>query len=379
MGLMKQENTKLLHPISFKKKLSRKVLATFFVLLVAKSLLVTGILSAIGIDPNFIVKEITSQVAAIGIKTADYKKPGEYAELPAARWIPQTFNNCGPAATAMVLQYFGYNVSQEETRAHLRTNPDDKNVFITEISSYIKNDYGLENKVLFNGDLKTIKTLVANGVYVVVEDFLHPGEDIGHVLVIRGFDDKNGVLVADDSYFGVGIKYPYATWDEGQWKPYNREFMPVYKKDREEIVKSIIGENWDERTMYKASIEVNLADTVKNPNDMYAWFNLGKSYYHLGEYQKAKDAFEKSQNIGWPKRMLWYFTEPVENYNKLGEYQKAIDTANLGLWYNDNFSEMHDQKSVAYKGLGQIESLKTEAQKAVNLDPGMTSARDLLR
>src|SRR6185369_5222516 len=96
---------------------------------------------------------------------------------------------------SMVLQYFGFNVTQEETKAHLRTNPDDKNVFINEISNYIKNDYNVDNKVLFNGDLKTIKTLVANGIYVVVEDWLHPNEDIGHVLIIHGFDDNEGVLI----------------------------------------------------------------------------------------------------------------------------------------------------------------------------------------
>jgi tetratricopeptide (TPR) repeat protein len=102
---------------------------------------------------------------------------------------------------------------------------------------------------------------------------------------------------------------------------------------------------------------------------MYAWFNLGTSYYGLGEYEKAKESFEKSQNIGWPKRMLWYQIQPVQTYNKLGLYQKAIDTANLGLWFNDNFAEMHYEKYLAYKGLGDLESSKIEAQKTKDLDP----------
>ena len=297
-----------------------------------------------------------------------YKQAPSSFELPAAKWVPQTFNNCGPAATAMVLQYFGYNISQQETKAKLRTNSDDKNVFISEISSYIKNNYNVDNKVLFNGDLKTIKTLVANGIPVVVEDFLHPNEDIGHVLIIRGYNDSQSVLIADDSYFGVGQKYSYTTWDETQWKPYNREFMPVYTREKEDLVKSIIGGNWSENKMYQNSVAKNQKDVDQNSNDMYAWFNLGVSYFHLGQYQNAKEAFEKSQSIGWPHRMLWYFQEPVENYNKLGEWQKAIDTANLGMWYNDNYAEMHYQKYIAYKGLGENANAEAELQKAILLD-----------
>ncbi len=302
-----------------------------------------------------------------------YQKPGLSFDLPKAKWVPQTFNNCGPAATAMVLQYFGYSVSQIETKEHLRTNADDKNVFINEISSYIKNDYNVDNKVFFNGDLQTIKTLVTNGVYVVVEDWLHPNEDIGHVLIIHGFDDTEGVFIADDPFFGVGIKYPYKIWEEGQWKPYNREFMPVYLREKEGLVKSILGENWDEKTMYQNSVARNLKDTQTNPNDMYAWFNLGTSYYGLEEYEQAKNSFEKSQTIGWPHRMLWYNIQPVQTYNKLRLYQKAIDTANLGLWFNDNYAEMHYEKAYAYKKLGDEAKYKIELDKTLELDPNFSA------
>jgi len=367
----------IVHPIKIKKPNKLPYVIAFVAILA----IITAFLSYSpknASDSVAVAKDKFSQIVANSVNPVSYKKPGNSFELPAAKWVPQTFNNCGPAATAMVLQYFGHNISQEETKAHLRTNADDKNVFIGEISNYIKNDYGVDNKVLFNGHLQTIKTLVANGVYVVVEDWLHPNEDIGHVLIIRGFDDAQGVLIADDSYFGIGIKYPYSTWDSGQWKPYNREYMPVYLHENENLVKAIIGANWDETTMYKNSVTRNQADINTNPTDMYAWFNLGTSYYGLGEYEKAKEAFEKSQSIGWPHRMLWYNIQPVQTYNKLGQYQKAIDTANLGMWFNDNFAEMHYEKAVAYKGLGDLQNAKIEAEKTLQLDPNFTAASDLL-
>jgi tetratricopeptide (TPR) repeat protein len=326
-----------------------------------------------------VVKNVVSKFNLESFKPVSFKKPLGSALLPSAKWVPQTFNNCGPAATSMVLQYFGFNVSQVETKEHLRTNPSDTNVFINEISAYLKKDYGIESKVFINGDLQTVKTLVANGVYVVVEDWLHPNEDIGHVLIIRGFDDNERVLIADDSYFGVGIKYPYSTWEETQWKPYGREFMPVYLHENEDLVRSIVGANWSEKIMYQNSVARNQKDVDKNPNDMYAWFNLGTAHFALGEYEKAKVAFEKSENIGWPHRMLWYQIQPIQTYNKLGEYRKALATADLALWFNDSFAEVHYEKAISYKGLGESQNAKNEAQKALDSDPGFTKARDLIK
>lgn len=365
------QNQSIVHPIKLKKS-NKTTIFLAVVMFLASISLFLGRIVVSSENPAKSIENKFSEILATTQTPVPYRKAPEGYELPSAKWIPQTFNNCGPAATAMTLQYFGFNVSQEETKTHLRTNPDDKNVFIGEISAYLAQDYGIQNKVLFNGNIDTLKTLVANGIYVVVEDWLHPNEDIGHVLIIRGYDDAQNVLIADDSYFGVGIKYPYSTWDEGQWKPYNREYMPVYKSDQENLVKSIIGENWNEKTMFQNSVTLNLKDTEKNPNDMYALFNLGSSYFELGDYEKAKEAFEKSQGIGWPHRMLWYSVLPVETYNKLGEWQKAIDTANLGLWYNDNYVEMHYQKYLAYKGMGNSNEADSELQKALSLDPNVT-------
>ncbi|HET7098963.1 MAG TPA: C39 family peptidase [Patescibacteria group bacterium] len=359
---------KIIHPINFRKKRKNNLFLVFIV--------VIGVVIYFAQTNSELTTKTANSIRENGFGSiltqlappVAYIKPGNSALLATAKWVPQTFNNCVPAGTAMILQYFGHSVSQEETKNQLRTNADDKNVFISEVSTYLKNDYEIQNKVLFNGNLETIKTLVANGIYVAVEDFLHPNEDIGHFLIIRGFDDNERVLIADDSYFGVGIKYPYKTWDEGQWKPYNREFMPVYPREKEGLVKAIIGENWDEKTMYQNSVVRNQKDVDKNPNDMYALFNLGTSYFALGEFDMAKDAFEKSQAIGWPNRMLWYFLEPVQTYNKLGLYQKAIDTANLGLWFNDNYAEMHYEKAFAYKNLGDLGKSKQELDKAFSLD-----------
>lgn len=295
------------------------------------------------------------------------KPAGSKALLPGAKWVAQTFNNCGPATTSMVLQYFGFNIDQNTTKAALRTNPDDTNVFTYEMARYLKDEYGIESKLMYNGTGQRLRQLVANGFYVVVEDWLHPNEDIGHVTIIRGFDDEQGVFIADDSYIGVNITYKYDGFEQTQWKAFNREYLPVYKPEQEELLKAIIGEDWDPEIMYQGAVRKAQEDIVKNSNDMYAYFNLGTSYFGLNEFEKAKNAFEKSRSLGWPGRMLWYQIQPVQTYNKLGEYQKALELANIGLRSNDSFPELHIEKAIAYRGLGQNDLAQEEQQKALLL------------
>lgn len=306
------------------------------------------------------------------------KKAGPAALLPGATWVPQTFNNCGPASVSMVLQYFGHSVSQEETKSKLRTNPDDRNVFTPEIQAYLKNDFGIESKLVYGGDVGTLKQLVANGFYVVVEDVLHPHEDIGHTTIIRGYDDAKGVFIADDSYLGNTITYPYEQFDRDQWKPLNREYLPVYLPENEALAHAIIGSSWDEQTMFAHAADLATQEIGRNDKDMYAWFNLGTSLFGQGKYTEAKVAFETSKTLGWPKRILWYQIQPVITYNKLGEYDAALSLARIGLTDNGSFAELHMESAIAYNGLGNGQMAKTEMQEALRLSPHLPQAADFL-
>lgn len=332
-------------------------------------------------NPSGIVAEEKTPIIDLPIikgraveSAVEYKQPGIRNILPTAKWVPQTFNNCGPATTAMALQYFGYSVTQVETKNALRTNPADSNVFTYEIRDYLKNNYNIEGKLLYNGSVQLLKTLLANEIYLVMENWLRPYEDIGHNMIIRGYDDELGAFIADDPYFGVGIKYKYESFEQGQWKPFNREYMPIYLKDKEPIVKAIVGKDWDEKTMYQGAVKTGKAETVKNKDDMYAWFNLGTSYYALGDYKSAREAFEKSKSIGWPMRMLWYQIQPVQTYNKLGEFQKALELAKIGLATYEPFAELQLESAIAYKGMGDLVMARQKVDRALILAPNFTPA-----
>lgn len=307
-------------------------------------------------------------------KAINIATPPVKVALPGATWVPQTFNNCGPATTSMVLQYFGINVDQNTIKAAIRTNPDDKNVFTYEVAAYLKNQHGIDSKLLYNGDLTRLKTLIANGFYVVVEDFLRPNEDIGHFVILRGYDDEKGVFIADDSYFGVNITYKYDTFDTSLWKPFNREYLPVFKPEQLPLLEAIIGDDADETKMYQRSIIANQEAVRLNPRDVYSHFNLGTSYFALGDYQKAKSSFEEAKRLGWPKRMLWYQIQPIETNNYLGDYDQALTLANEALVGYPTFSEVHLQKAIAYKGLGDLVKAKQEVELALRYSPNLAEA-----
>lgn len=371
---------KKLHQIFIPNTLTKKLilLGILILLILGSIILIPKIKRVLTSQPQYRpVQESEYVPVANEEKTSTIVRPASKGILPGAKWVPQTFNNCGPATTAMVLQYFGYTVGQDVTKAALRTNEDDKNVFSYEMIAYLKKDYNVDAKLLYNGNTEIVKTLIANGFYVVVEDWLHPNEDIGHVTILRGFDDEKGVFIADDSYLGNNIVYNYNSFDQTQWKSFNREYIPIYKAAQENKLKEILGENWDEKTMYENAVKKAQAEIAQNDRDMYAYFNLGSSYYGLGEYQKAWNAYEKAKAIGWPKRMLWYQIQPVQTLNELGRYQEAISLADTGLWANDSFAELHVEKAKAYKGLNETQKAKEEIQKALQYAPSLQSAQDL--
>ena len=315
---------------------------------------------------DFIAKKHEIENKTEDLPTKKIAKIPDRYELPASVWIGQTFNNCGPATAAMLLSRFDINISQEETKKDLRTNPDDKNVFAVELKDYFIEKHGLNAKLLYNGSIEKLKKLNYAGFYVITENWMRPDEDIGHVAIIRGFDDKKQVLILDDSYLGSGITFDYKQFDELQWKPFNRTYIVVFKNGDENKIREIVGDDWN--NSLENSIERNKWDVNENGNDLYAWFSLGKAYFQLGQYAEAKKAFDASGEIGWPDRMLWYQIEPIETYNKIGEYQKALELSLGALQNNQSYAEAHFQAGLAYKGLGDLENYRKETDLAIALD-----------
>jgi tetratricopeptide (TPR) repeat protein len=153
---------------------------------------------------------------------------------------------------------------------------------------------------------------------------------------LHSYDDEGLVFYSKDTYlgpFGVGRDRvdSYAEIIEG-WRQFNYTFLVVYPDEQEELVNSILGREYlDPITMWQNAARKAEAETQENPEDPYAWFNLGTSLTRIGEitgdaafYQQGASAFDRAVVIGLPGRMLWYQFRIFIAYMKMERYEDMI-------------------------------------------------------
>jgi len=319
-------------------------------------------------------------------------KPGEYALLPNPNHTYQTFNNCGPATLSMILSWYGQDVSQRELGDKMRPyqnsdgDNDDKTIFTYEFVDWA-NEYGFEAIDRVNGDIELLKTFTANGIPVVVKTWLHVGEDIGHFRIVRGFDEREAapfgrqVIIQDDSYEGPNKKISYFDF-LSMWQPFNYAYIIVYTPEQKDMVDTIIGEESDENVAWQNALTRAQREVELDPENVYPRFNMLTSYYHLGDYQKSAEAFERVENQ-LPRRMLWYQIEPIQAFIALGNYNRAFQISdNILANGNRAFSELYQLRGEYYLSIGDDIAAKEQFELALlyneNFEPAKMSLESLL-
>jgi predicted double-glycine peptidase len=276
----------------------------------------------------------------------------------------QTWNNCGPATVNMCLSYFGLTETQADVAAILRPDPEDKNISPQEMASYVRS-LGLGATARVNGRATVLKSLLSNGIPVIVEQWHVPEGDpgMGHYRLVRGYSETDGVFIAHDSLTGPNERLTYADLDEG-WRVFNRAYVVVYPLEKQRVVEALLGADADDVAMYRSAV-AQAEEEVNTTGDVFAWFNLGSSHVGLGEYAAAADAYQHALDIGLPRRMLWYQFGPFIAYDALGEYQKVLDLSAGILAQTPNLEELHYYRGRAYLGLGDADKARAEFELAV--------------
>jgi uncharacterized protein YvpB len=311
------------------------------------------------------------------------KDPGASALVPNPTHTYQTFNNCGPATLSMILSLNGKNISQKELGDAMRPyqipggDNDDKTIFTYEFVDWAKK-YGLDAVGRVNGDIATLKKLTANGFPVVVKTWLHMNEDIGHFRIVRGFDDGDQVIIQDDSYEGPNRKIPYYDF-LSMWQPFNYAYIIVYTPDQKDLVEAIIGEELDENLAWENSLVRARKEADLDTESVYPWFNISRAYFHLGDYQKSVEAFEKVEGR-LPRRMLWYEIEPILAYQKLGNYDRVFQITDKVLnGGNRAYSELYQIRGEIYLAQGKKEEARREFELAVQYNKNFQPAHEALK
>jgi tetratricopeptide (TPR) repeat protein len=332
-------------------------------------------IAADSIPNEAIVLERESEPAPVQMPITPMALPAQ-VQLNGIAHQWQTWNNCGPATVTMGMSYFGGTATQVEAAQALKPNRDDKNVSPHELAAYARTT-GLEAIVRRGGSIEQLKQLLNHNIPVIAETWLvHDGDGLGHYRLLTGYDDAAGQFNTFDSLNGPDYKVSYNQFD-ADWRVFNRLYIPVYPAGQADIVKSIIGENVDNTTMYQNVLAQAQADTAADPKDAVAFFNQGDALTRLGRYQEAVAAFDQARQLGLHWRRLWYQFTPFEAYYVVGRYQDVLDLTEATLKGTGGLEEAYYYHGLALLATGQS-GAESDFQAALTYNPLFTPAAEAL-
>ena len=259
--------------------------------------------------------------------------PGAVTLNPPA-WELQGPNNCGPASLAMYLRYYGWEGDQNTITAVVKPLEEDRNVNPEEMVYFVRNYAGwLNAEFRVGGDLDLLRQLLAAGFPVLIEESFYfeqpywPNDDLwaAHYLLLTGYDDTTQVFIGQDSFHGADQRVAYTTLDE-YWQIFNRVYLLVYLPGQQAALQAILGANWDASANRQHALEVAQAETQAEPDNAFAWFNLGSNLVYFERYGEAATAYDTARTLGLPQRMLRYQFGPFFAY-----FHAHLDTDLLAL------------------------------------------------
>jgi tetratricopeptide (TPR) repeat protein len=301
--------------------------------------------------------------------------------------IYQHWNNCGPATLTTALTHYGYAADQTPAANWLKPNTEDGNVSPWQLTEYVNTQAGGTTKALwrYGGTLERIKTLIANGFPVIIEEGYEPfdreGNDLGwmgHYLLVTGYDDTQQTFTTQDSYIGPNQVYTYDHLDEF-WQHFNRVYVVIYDASQEQALLSLLGTDADPRQNAINALEAARAEALADPTDHFAWFNMGTNFVALEMHAEAAVAYDQARTVGGglPWRMLWYQFGPYEAYNSVGRYQDTFDLAAAVIENSGTaryIEETYYYAGIAREAVGETQRALDNYRAAVDLNSNYTLA-----
>jgi tetratricopeptide (TPR) repeat protein len=322
-----------------------------------------------------------------GVAAQDVSSAPQSFTLSGVSHIWQGWNNCGPATLTMGLTYFGVTADQYPAAGWLKPNSEDKNVSPWQMAEYVNTQVNanVQAMVRQGGTLDLIKSLVSNGFPVLIEAGYDPESDdqgwMGHYLLVIGYDDSRSVMITHDSFLGPNREYD-DTYIDTFWRHFNRVYLVLYEPGRLPELNVLLGDDANEQQNYANALEAARQEAIANPEDPFAWFNMGTNFVALGMYNEAATAYDQARNVGGglPWRMLWYQFGPFEAYYQVGRYQDMIDLAQRNL--NDGGGQYVEETfyyaGLARQALGDTERAIDNFNQTLWFNPNFSPARAAL-
>jgi len=299
--------------------------------------------------------------------------------LTGAKQEYQLWNNCGPATLSMNLGFHGWQGSQVDAAKFLKPDQEDKNVSPDQMAEFARS-VGFNAIQRVNGTPDLVRALLRAGVPVLIEKGFEPEDDLGwmgHYELIVGFNDQRQEFIAMDSYLGPYQSVPYAQFDK-YWRQFNRTYLVIYPNDKAGQVTSLLGDQLDDATMWAGSLAAAQQEAAANPNDPFAWFNLGTNYVALQDWPNAAAAYDHARQLGLPWRMTWYQFGWFDAYLRTGRYDDVLALADATIKVTPNIEEMFYYKGLALKALGNFDAARSQFELVLKYNPNFEPARQAL-
>lgn len=120
------------------------------------------------------------------------------------------------------------------------------------------------------------------------------------------------------------------------------------------------------------------AEIEANPQNAFAYFNLGTSLNGLGQYKQAAAAFDQARVLKLPWRMMWYQFGAYRAYYETKRYDEILALADATLRSAENLEESHYYRGLALQALGQDAEARAAFESALRFNKNFRLAQEAL-
>jgi tetratricopeptide (TPR) repeat protein len=303
--------------------------------------------------------------------------------LPAPSWERQDINNCGPASLTMYLRYWGWEGNQKDIAEVIKPDRKDRNVNVEELVYYVRNKAGWLNiEYRVGADFALLKQILSSGMPVMIEEgmFLEetfwPNDDhwAAHYLLLTGYDDSTQTFTSQDSFYGPDREVSYQELDQN-WLAFNRVIILIYPPDRQTGIENILGDNWDVDFNRQRALDTAQAETIRDPQNAFAWFNLGTNLVYFERYFEGANAYDQAISIGLPQRMFRYQFGPFMAYFHSNRLDDLFEITDYALKRTPNAEEAFLWQGWGYFRQGKNSQALENFYSAIEQNPNYQDAK----
>lgn len=287
-----------------------------------------------------------SCLAPLGIsryEDSQVKKGHLIEGVPYEKWLAR--NTCGPACLTMVLNYWdgAGSFSQQRIAADIYDS-ESQVTYNSELVLYPRSRGFMTFS--FQGDLPTLKAVVASNVPVIVLTKTIPQVAKGHYRVVVGFDEAKGRIIFHDPYFGGYCALTF------------RDFVKLWE----------LGEGLNKSRWAMAVVpETRVFPFPALEGQPLTSINLATAYYRRSEFAKSR--------LEWLRARERMPENPYPVYSlamvslRMGDAGDAESYALEAIKLDKKSAYAHDVLGLAYAGQGRIPEAVAALEQAVHLAP----------